>query len=289
MSLPTTEQRNPRSTSLGSMSAPEVLALMDEEEWQTAAAVKAAAPSIAAAAEQVAASIQDGRRIILLGAGTSGRLAIQEVAELRPTFGVPEGQFLALVAGGPSCGPAAITASEDDEHAPALALAELVVGPGDGVLAVAASGTTPFVLAGIRAARAAGAWTCAIANNPGTPVLGLADIPILLDTGPEILTGSTRLRAGTAQKLTLNRITTAAMVLDGRVIENHMVDMVASLEKLRLRALRIVCDLTGVGEQQARDTLERCGWSVRPALRELDGLRDGAQVRQPGDGLGGNA
>jgi N-acetylmuramic acid 6-phosphate etherase len=261
-----TEARHPGSTGLGSMTASEVVALMDEQEWRTAVAVRKVASSIATAADRVAGCLQNHGRIVLMGAGTSGRIAIQETAEMRPTFGVPEGQFLALVAGGPSCGPAAITLSEDDTEAPGAALTKLHIGPSDAVIGLAASGTTPFVLAGLGAARAAGAWTCAIANNLGAPVFEFAETAIYLETGPEILTGSTRLQAGTAQKLALNRITTAAMVVDGRVVENHMVDLVVSIAKLEHRAVRIVCDLRGLDEDDARHLLESNGWSVRRAL-----------------------
>ncbi|HSZ06880.1 MAG TPA: N-acetylmuramic acid 6-phosphate etherase [Solirubrobacteraceae bacterium] len=261
-----TERRHPRSTGLGSMTAREVVALMDDEEWRTAAAVRQAAPCIVTAADRVADCLRHNGRIVLMGAGTSGRIAIQEAAEMRPTFGVPEGQFLALVAGGLSCGSAAITSSEDDTRAPVATLAKMGIGPNDAVIGLAASGTTPFVLAGLRAGRAEGAWTCAIANNADAPVLEIADTAICLDTGAEILTGSTRLQAGTAQKLALNRITTAAMVVNGRVVENHMVDLVVSIAKLERRAVRIVCDLCGLDEHDARRLLESNDWSVRGAL-----------------------
>lgn len=180
---------------------------------------------------------------------------------------------MTLGAGGRSLGAAAITTSEDDVAAAPRALAELGIGPGDAVIGVAASGTTPFVIAGIDAGNGAGAWTCAIANNPGTPVLQRAAHAIFLDTGPEVLTGSTRLQAATAQKLALNRITTAAMVRCGRVVENHMVDVVVTIDKLRDRAVRIVSDLCDVAPDAARARLERAGWSVRGAL--AGGASDG--------------
>ncbi len=264
--LPPTERRNPRSRRLGDLSAAEVVALMDAEEVRSLEAVRAAAPVLSQAAERVAACFRGGGAIVLLGSGTSGRLAVQEVAELPPTFGVEPDRFRAFAAGGRSLGPAAIARSEDDVEAAPRALAELAIGPGDGVIGVAASGTTPFVLAGVVAARAAGAWTCGIACNPGTPLLAQAELGVLLDTGPEVLTGSTRLKAGTAQKLALNRITTAAMVRCGRVIENHMVDVVVTLDKLRERAVRIVADLGGCSPEQARARLEAHDWSVRAAL-----------------------
>jgi N-acetylmuramic acid 6-phosphate etherase len=271
--LPETERRNPRSTGLGAMSASEVVALMDAEEHMTVEAVRAAAPVIAATAERVADAFLADRTIVLLGAGTSGRIAIQEVAELGPTFGVEEGRFVALVAGGALTGPAAIAAVEDDEEAVAVELARRGIAAGDVVIGLSASGTAPFVLAGVRAAHAARATTCGIASNAGSPLLTEADLAIHLATGPELLTGSTRLKAGTAQKLALNRITTAAMVRAGRVIENHMVDVVVSIAKLEARAERIVADLTGLPAAEARALLGRHGWRVRDALA---GQRDGS-------------
>lgn len=264
--LPRTEQRNPRSMDLGTLGVADVVALMDDAEDCTLAAVRAAAPAVAAAAERVAQCFAGGGRTVLLGSGTSGRIALGEVAELPPTFGIGADRFVTLGAGGRSLGAAAITASEDDIDAARRALAKLGIGPGDAIIGLAASGTTPFVVAGIDAGNSAGAWTCGIANNPGTPVLERAVHAILLDTGPEVLTGSTRLQAGTAQKLALNRITTAAMVRCGRVVENHMVDVVVTIDKLRDRAVRIVGDLCDIAPDIARARLERAGWSVRDAL-----------------------
>jgi N-acetylmuramic acid 6-phosphate etherase len=273
--LPDTERRHPRSAGLGAMSAAEVVALMDEEEPRTLDAVRAAAPAIARAAEAVAAAFLGGGTVVLLGSGTSGRLAVGEVAELGPTFGVPDGRFAALVAGGADSGPAAIAESEDDVRAIAAALGRHGVGVGDVVIGLAASGTTPFVLAGVRAAGGAGATTGGIASTAGTALLAAVDVPIHLATGPELLTGSTRLKAGTAQKLALNRITTAAMVLAGRVAGNHMVDVVASVSKLEGRAARIVADLAGVPAADARALLAAHGWRVRDALAAA-GVHPGA-------------
>jgi N-acetylmuramic acid 6-phosphate etherase len=147
------------------------------------------------------------------------------------------------------------------------ALHAMRIGPGDAVIGLAASGTTPFVRAGVQAAARARAWTCGIAHNPGAPLLHDGELGILLDTGPEVLTGSTRLKAGTAQKLALNRITTAAMVLAGRVAGNHMIDLTGSTQKLQARAVRIVMDLGGLDESHARERLEAADWSVRAALQ----------------------
>jgi len=265
--LPRTEQRNPVSRGLGELPAAEVIAVMNKEEHQVLAAVEKATPLLARAAEQVAAVFVVGGRTVFLGAGTSGRLALQEAAELPPTFGVPQESFTVIAAGGALMGPTAITRNEDDVLAAPNALSAMRIGAGDAVIGLAASGTTPFVRAGLQAAVRAGAWTCGIAHNPGAPLLRDGELGILLDTGPEVLTGSTRLKAGTAQKLALNRITTAAMVLAGRVADNHMIDLTGSNQKLQARAIRIVMDLSGLDEFHARQRLEAAHWSVRAALK----------------------
>lgn len=261
-----TEQRNPASYNLGELPAADVITLMNQEEQRTLRAVKQAAPLLARAAERVVDVFVNGGRTVLLGAGTSGRIALQEVTELPPTFGVAPEAFTVMAAGGALMGPTAITRTEDDVRAAPEALEAMRIGPGDAVIGLAASGTTPFVRAGVRAAVAAGAWTCGIAHNPDAPLLKDGELGILLDTGPEVLTGSTRLKAGTAQKLALNRITTAAMVLAGRVASNHMIDLTGSNQKLRARAIRIMMDLADLDEPAARQRLEAAGWSVRAAL-----------------------
>ncbi len=265
--LPRTEQRNPLSRGLGELPAADVIALMNREEHQVLAAVEKATALLTRAAERIAAVFAAGGRTVFLGAGTSGRIALQEAAELPPTFGVPQEAFTVMAAGGALMGPAAITPDEDDVLAAPNALSAMPIGPGDAVIGLAASGTTPFVRAGVQAAARARAWTCGIAHNPGAPLLRDGELGILLDTGPEVLTGSTRLKAGTAQKLALNRITTAAMVLAGRVAGNHMIDLTGSTQKLQARAIRIVMDLGGLDEVNARQRLEAAGWSVRAALQ----------------------
>lgn len=271
-STPPTEQRDPASRGLGELPAAAVVALMNSSEHRVLAAVEQATPLLAQAAERVAAVFTGGGRTVFIGSGTSGRIALQEVTELPPTFGVPADAFLVLAAGGPLMGPTAITRTEDDEQAAPQALRALRIGPGDAVIGLAASGTTPFVRAGLRAASNAGAWTCGIAHNPGAPLLDDGELGILLDTGPEVLTGSTRLKAGTAQKLALNRITTAAMVLAGRVRDNYMIDLTGSNTKLRARAVRIVMDLADLAEPEAKRRLESANWSVRAALQPPEGV-----------------
>lgn len=193
-----TETPNPASRGLGDMSPRQVIALMGAADHDVLKAVGDAAPGLALLAERIAETFRSGGRTILVGAGTSGRLALQEAAELPPTFGVPAAQFLALIASRAPLGPAAVAATEDDTVLIGEAMRHLTLSSRDTVVGLAASGRTPFVLQALTTAREQNAFTCGITNNPGTPVLHAADLPILLDTGAEILTGSTRLKAGTA-------------------------------------------------------------------------------------------
>ncbi len=264
--LPSTEQRNPASAQLDELNAADIVALMAQEDYRVLSAVEAVTPLLALTAEKVASAFRAGARTVLIGAGASGWVAVQEIAELPLTFGVPPDRFVALAACGELLGQSAISTNEDDTVAAPEALRRIGIGQGDIVIGAAASGTTPFVRSGVQAAAVAGAWVCGIANNPGSPLLDDGAIGILLDTGPEVLTGSTRLKAGTAQKLALNRITTCAMVLAGRVVDNYMVDMICTTEKLRRRAVRIVMDLTALSQDEARERLNDAAWSVREAL-----------------------
>jgi N-acetylmuramic acid 6-phosphate etherase len=264
-----TESRNPRSYGLDQMSAREMVRLMNEEEHAVMRAVVAAEEPLAVAAEMAAKAYMAGGRVIYVGAGTSGRVASMDAAEMPPTFGVEPDRFVALVAGGSAATDRAVETAEDDVHGCITQLNELNVNRDDVVIGIAASGATPYVVAGVRHARQKGLWTCGIANNKGTPLLEAADLGILLDTGPEVLTGSTRLKAGTAQKLALNRISTIAMVLSGKVIENLMVDVKATNVKLRERCCRIVCELTPVTRDEARELLEKFGWNIRRVLEHI--------------------
>lgn len=261
-----TEARNPRSFGLDRMSAEEIVRLMNEEEFAVVRAMKQAEPYLAQAAERVARCYQAGGRTIYMGAGTSGRMAVMDAAEMPPTFGTDPRAFMALIAGGSTAANQAEENAEDSEHAAIAALNELELNPEDVVIGLAASGRTPFVQAGLRHAQQKGIWTCAIVNNPSAPMLQYADLGIILETGPEVLTGSTRLKAGTAQKLALNRISTAAMVLSGKVIENLMVDVKATNNKLKDRCVRIVRELSTVTDAEARRLLEQHDWSVRKVI-----------------------
>lgn len=264
-----TESRNPRSYGLEKMSAHEIVRLMNEEEHTVMRALQTAELPIAQTIERAAEAFRSGGRVIYAGAGTSGRIATMDAAEMPPTFGIESNRFIALIAGGASAGSQAIEDAEDDIHAGITAVNNLNVNRHDVLIGLAASGSTPFVVSCIRHARQKGVWTCGIANNAHTPVLEAADLGILLDTGPEILTGSTRLKAATAQKLALNQISTGALVLNGKVVENLMVDVKAKNAKLKDRCARIVSDLTFATKDEARDLLEENDWNIRTVVNLL--------------------
>lgn len=264
-----TEGRNPRSFSLDKMSAREIVRLMNEEEAIVMRALRAAEEPIAVAMEKVAETYQRGGRCIYVGAGTSGRVAAMDAAEMGPTFGVDEERFVAVISGGQTAQRKPNEGAEDDEHAGVKAMNALNVSRYDAVFGITASGRTPFVLSAVLHAKRKGAWTCGIFNNLHSPLEELVDHSIVIRTGPEIVTGSTRLKAGTAQKMVLNRISTGAMVLCGKVVENLMVDVKAKNVKLKERCVRIVRDLTHATEEEAIACLERASWSVRDALKTM--------------------
>lgn len=264
-----TEARNPRSYGLDKMSAQQIVRLMNEEEAIVLRVLHGAEESIAVAIEQASEAYLRGGRVIYLGAGTSGRIAMADAAEMPPTFGLDPECFVALIAGGNASGSIAVEDAEDDPHAAIEGLNNLRANRKDIVIGLAASGATPYVVGGVRHARQKGIWTCGIANNRNTPLFEVADHSILLDTGPEVLTGSTRLKAGSAQKMTLNRISTGAMVLAGKVIENLMVDVKAKNAKLKERCVRIVKELAPVTHDEAWELLEGHEWNIRAVLNAI--------------------
>ncbi len=255
-----TESRNPRSIGLDKMSAREIVRLMNEEEMTVMRAMSAAESQLAVVVEKAAEAVVSGGRVIYVGAGTSGRIATMDAAEMPPTFGSDPGLFVAVSAGGEASAGTAIEDAEDNDFAAVEAMNAVQVSAKDVVIGLAASGKTPFVIAACRHASQKGAWTCGIANNRKAP---------LFDTGPEVLTGSTRLKAGTAQKLALNRVSTGAMVLAGKVIENLMVDVKANNQKLKDRCARIVMELSPATLEEAWELLESHDWNVRAVLEAL--------------------
>ncbi len=223
-------------------------------------------PALAVAATQIAARMQSGGRCFYLGAGTSGRLAVLDAAELGPTFGVDRDRVIALIAGGPRAVTEAIEGAEDDANAAAADLSAHRFAATDALVVLAASGTTPFALGGLRHARRLGSFTVAITCATGSPIGAEADVGIEIPTGPEILAGSTRMKAGTAQKLVLNMLSTAVMNELGLIHRGEMVAMRPTNAKLRERAVRIVRDVTGAADERARALLAESNWSLPHAL-----------------------
>lgn len=227
-------------------------------------AVHEALPQITRAAEGLAACLKAGGRLIYIGAGTSGRLAMQDAVELPPTFGFEN--FVVLLAGGNQANKDAKEQAEDDEEAAIREIIEARVQRHDAVIGIAASGRTPYTIAGIKKAREVGAFTVGIANNPDTPLLTESKVGIFLDTGPEVLAGSTRLAAGTSQKIVLNALSTSVLVQLGGAYQNLMVGMRPKNDKLRKRAASMVSLAANVDEIKAREVLEQTNWRVREAI-----------------------
>jgi N-acetylmuramic acid 6-phosphate etherase len=258
----------------------EGLAAMLDNQFGAFVAVRLAIPALAVAITAAAERLRDSGRLIYCGAGASGRLAVQDGVELHPTFGWPAERLAYLVAGGDRALVRSVEGAEDDATAAAREAAGLALTPNDVVVAVAASGSTRYTNAVQQVSRAAGALTVALANNPGAPLLESAEHPVLLHTGPEFLAGSTRMTAGTAQKIALNLFSTRLMTELGRVYQGHMVDMVPSNAKLVDRAKRMVAAITGVPFQRAAAAWDEAGGSVKVAVLMLDGLaREDAETR----------
>jgi N-acetylmuramic acid 6-phosphate etherase len=230
-----------------------------------------------------------GGRLFTLGAGTPGRLAVLDAAELGPTFSAPPELVVALLAGGMAAMVVAVEGAEDDAEAAGRSLAEHGLSAGDAVVGITASGRTPYVVGGLRAARAVGALTVAIVNNAGGPAAGAAEMAVQILTGPELVAGSTRMSAGTTQKIALNAISTAAMIALGKTYGARMVDVRASNEKLRRRALRMVREITGAVEPEAAAALAAAGGRVKPAIVALLGGVGPAQAEALLDAAGGRA
>jgi N-acetylmuramic acid 6-phosphate etherase len=264
--LPATERRNPASARLDEMSVEAVLRLMNEEDRRVPEAVAEALPQIGAAVRLLVEAWRSGGRWIYVGSGTSGRLAALDAAECPPTFGAPPERVIAVLAGGPSAAARSVEGAEDDRTAAVRALDSLALHPDDVVIGLAASGRTPYVVSAVEHASEIGCATVGISNNAGSELGAAASVAIELNTGPEVLTGSTRLKAGTSQKMVLNTLSTAAFTRLGKVYENLMVDVQPSNEKLERRARRIVREATGLPEDEADEVLGRAGGSVKMAV-----------------------
>jgi N-acetylmuramic acid 6-phosphate etherase len=257
----------------GAWPAEQALTAMLDNQLNAFAAVRLALPSIAIAATGAAERLRERGRLIYCGAGASGRLAIQDGVELHPTFGWPAGRLVYLIAGGRPALTSSVEGAEDDADAGAREAAAINPCHNDVLVAVAASGTTRYTRAVQKIVGAAGALTVALANNCGAPLLAAADHPVLLDTGPEFLAGSTRMTAGTAQKIALNLFSTRLMTELGRVYQGHMVDMVPGSAKLVARAKGMVAAIAGVPAARAASILAEAGGNVKVAVLMLDGLK----------------
>ena len=264
-----TEQPHPAHAGLDGYATQALVGAFIDDQAQAAVAVRAAAPDLARAVDAAALRLAAGGRLLYVGAGTSGRLGLLDSVELHPTFSWPPERSLALLAGGPPAVSRAVEGAEDNTEQGAQDLLALAPGPQDVVILVAASGATPYTLGALAAARAAGACTIGIANNPGSPLAAGADIGITLDTGPEVISGSTRLKAGTSQKIALNTLSSAVMVRLHKVFGNLMVDVRPTNAKLVRRAVRLVALAAGVEEALARTAFEACGNEVKPAIVAL--------------------
>ena len=262
----TTESLNPASAELDTMSALEIVTLMNQEDASVPEAIRPALPQIASFVEATAERLRAGGRLFYAGAGTSGRLAVIDAVECVPTFSVSPELVMPIMAGGETALTRSVEGAEDDAEQARRDVAAAGVRAGDAFVGVAASGSTPYVVAAIEAARVRGALTAAVANNTPAPILEVAEHPIAAVTGPEVLSGSTRLKAGTAQKLVLNMISTAAMVRLGKVHGNRMIDVAVSNAKLRRRAEGIVADLVGCDTVQAAELLEAADQEVKTAV-----------------------
>jgi N-acetylmuramic acid 6-phosphate etherase len=270
-----TEQIDPRYADLDSWSTAEMIAAMYEGQLAAAGAVRGALGAIVAAVEDAAPALRRGGRIVYVGAGTSARIGVQDGSELPPTYDWPTDRVVFVIAGGLDALVRSIEGAEDNETAGTEAIASAKIAGDDVVIAVAASGTTPFTIAALRAANAAGAVTIAVANNADAPIFAAARHKILVETGSEAVAGSTRMNAGTTQKIVLNLFSTAVMVKMGRVYRGLMVDMRARNAKLRRRAVAIVMQIVGCAEHDAARHLEQAEGDLKTAILLGFGLSDG--------------
>ncbi|HEV2123300.1 MAG TPA: N-acetylmuramic acid 6-phosphate etherase [Chloroflexota bacterium] len=264
--LGATEQRNPRTEGIDRLTTREILEVMNDEDATVAGVVRTAVPQIERAVDEVVARWTRGGRLLYFGAGTSGRLGVLDASECPPTFSSPPEMVQGFIAGGDQALRRAVEGAEDSAERGAGDVAATNAGPVDVVAGIAASGTTPYVLGALEEARRRGALTVGITNVAGSPLAALADIPIVVEVGPEVITGSTRLKAGTAQKLVLNMLTTVSMVRSGKVYGNLMVDLTATNTKLRRRARRIVSAVTGLPEDETEPFLTQTGYRAKPAI-----------------------
>ena len=273
-----TEQRNPNSMHVDSLSALEIVQLMNEEDKQVPLAIEKCLPQISQAVERIVAAFQQGGRLVYIGAGTSGRLGVLDASECPPTFGVSPEMVKGIIAGGERALRHPIEGAEDSKAQAVVDLQTIQLSSKDVLVGIAASGRTPYVIGALEYAKSLGSVTVSIASNPNSAMANIVDIAIDTVVGPEVLTGSSRLKSGTAQKLVLNMLTTASMILMGKCYQNLMVDVQASNEKLKARAIRIVMQATDCDKALAEETLKQADQNVKLAIMMILSGLDRAQA-----------
>ena len=273
-----TEQRNLNSMHVDSLSALEIVQLMNEEDKQVPLAIEKCLPQIAQAVERIVAAFQQGGRLVYIGAGTSGRLGVLDASECPPTFGVSPEMVKGIIAGGERALRHPIEGAEDSKEQAVVDLQTIHFSSKDVLVGIAASGRTPYVIGALEYAKSLGSVTVSIASNPNSAMANIVDIAIDTVVGPEVLTGSSRLKSGTAQKLVLNMLTTASMILMGKCYQNLMVDVQASNEKLKARAIRIVMQATDCDKALAEETLKQADQNAKLAIMMILSGLDRAQA-----------
>ena len=273
-----TEQRNPNSMNVDSLSALEIVRLMNEEDKQVPVTIEKCLPQIAQAVECIVAAFQQGGRLVYIGAGTSGRLGVLDASECPPTFGVSPEMVKGIIAGGERALRHPIEGAEDSKKQAVVDLQTIQFSSKDVLVGIAASGRTPYVIGALEYAKRLGSVTVSIASNPNSAMANIVDIAIDTVVGPEVLTGSSRLKSGTAQKLVLNMLTTASMILMGKCYQNLMVDVQASNEKLKARAIRIVMQATDCDKALAEETLKQADQNAKLAIMMILSGLDRAQA-----------
>ena len=273
-----TEQRNPNSMHVDSLSALEIVQLMNDEDKQVPLAIEKCLPQIAQAVECIVAAFQQGGRLVYIGAGTSGRLGVLDASECPPTFGVSPEMVKGIIAGGERALRHPIEGAEDSKAQAVVDLQTIQFSSKDVLVGIAASGRTPYVIGALEYAKSLGSVTVSIASNPNSAMANIVDIAIDTVVGPEVLTGSSRLKSGTAQKLVLNMLTTASMILMGKCYQNLMVDVQASNEKLKARAIRIVMQATDCDKTIAEETLKQADQNAKLAIMMILSGLDRAQA-----------
>ena len=273
-----TEQRNLNSMHVDSLSALEIVQLMNQEDKQVPLAIEKCLPQIAQAVECVVAAFQQDGRLVYIGAGTSGRLGVLDASECPPTFGVSPEMVKGIIAGGERALRHPIEGAEDSKSQAVVDLQTIQFSSKDVLVGIAASGRTPYVIGALEYAKSLGSVTISIASNPNSAMANIVDIAIDTVVGPEVLTGSSRLKSGTAQKLVLNMLTTASMILMGKCYQNLMVDVQASNEKLKARAIRIVMQATDCDKALAEETLKQADQNAKLAIMMILSGLDRAQA-----------